>query len=207
VDEDNNALRLRIRELEAERTVLKSENALLRSKLGPAAWRIDGSRAERFIHELIGGNRTIGSADKDLISASGIAFEIKFSNLNEAVPGRITRRWNWAHILGSNRAKTFDRLLLLGPQDPQYRRDYNDSESPFVIFDIPFDEVDQLLESDNSIRINTNPTRFRRNTHRLLILHYQVTRAQLVDRYRTHSSAPKSSRPPSRPRPIHRNRD
>ena len=111
------------------------------------------------------------------------AIEIKFCNLNEAVPGKITRRWNWPHILGSKRAKSFDHLLLLAPHDPQYHARYDDPESPLVIFDIPFNDIPALLEPDGSIRTSTHPFRFRRTTHRKLVCEYQITREGLVERY------------------------
>ncbi len=105
------SLHARIRELEAENAVLRSDVNLLRSKLGPATWRLDGHKAERYSRDLIGGELQRGSAPYDLKLPSGVTFEVKFSNLNEAVPGKITRRWNWAHILGSSGSKKFDLLL------------------------------------------------------------------------------------------------
>jgi hypothetical protein len=183
------SLRARIRELEAENTQLRIDNQRLRRKLGASAWRIDGRRGEEFIVELIGGKLTVGSAPYDLISPSGITFEIKCPNLNEAVAGKITNRWSWSHILGTNRCKRFDRLLLLGPVDARYQASYADPESPFVIFDIPFEEVHPLLGCGDLIQISTAPLEIRNSrksaTRRSLFNQYQTTRRQLVERYRT----------------------
>ncbi len=173
----------RIRKLEREVVVLRSENELLKSKLGPARWRFDGRKAEQFIQTLIGGEIKRRSSPFDLILPSGKTFEIKYSNLNPAVDTEITLRWNWRHILGSNGSKRFDQLLLLGTQDPQYRNYYDDPESPCVIFDVPFRDVDSLM-CGSLIWINTNPVRFRRAVHRELICKYQITRKALVERYR-----------------------
>ena len=149
------AAEVRIRELEGENQQLRTENQALRRKLGASSWRIDGRRGEDFVARLIGGTLTTGSAPYDLVSASGVTFEIKCPNLNEAVSGQITNRWSWSHILGANRGKRFDRLVLLGPTDPRYRSAYADPGSPFVIFDIPFAEVGRLLGCGDLIQIST----------------------------------------------------
>jgi len=169
-------LRARIAELE-------TEIALLRSKLGGAAWRVDGHRAEEFIAQLLGGNLTNGSAPFDLQLPTGMQFEIKFANLNEAVKNKSTRRWNWRHILGSDRGKHFDRLLLFGPTDLRYRQYYSDPDAPYVMFDVPFDKIPPLMKCDNLIWISTNPLRARTAAARALFSHYQITSTQLVKKY------------------------
>jgi hypothetical protein len=180
-------LRNRMRELEAENVLLRADNRRLRKKLGAAAWRIDGRRGEEFVAELVGGELTTGSAQYDLMSTKGVTFEIKCPNLNEAVAGEITNRWSWSHVLGSNRRKKFDRLLLLGPTDHRYRTNYADPESPFVMFDIPFAEVQSLLGRGDLIQISTAPLEVRKGRlspkRQILFARYQVTRKQLTERY------------------------
>jgi len=175
----------RIREVEIELEACREENKLLRAKLGTAAWRIDASIAEAFVHELIGGERTRGSAAYDLEAPNGMRIEIKFSNLNKAMPNSVMRRWVWGHVLGRNNAKVFDRLILLGPHDPQFRQQMKDPNSKWVIFDVPFNEVASLAEKDGMIWIGTHPTKFgKRPTHRRLVCEYQVTQNELRKRYR-----------------------
>ena len=180
-------LRNQIRQLEAENALLRADNKRLRKKLGAAAWRIDGSRGEEFIAELVGGDLATGSAPYDLISENGTTLEIKCPNLNEAVVGQITNRWSWSHILGSGRKKKFDRLLLLGPTDHRYRASYADAQSPFVIFDIPFREVEPLLGTGDLIQISTAPLEVRKGRlsrkRQILFSRYQITRKQLIERY------------------------
>lgn len=177
----------RIRELEADNRQLRSENEALRHKLGASSWRIDGKRGEDFVAHLIGGTMTTGSAPYDFVSHRGVAFEIKSPNLNEAVSGKITNRWSWSHVLGSNRSKRFDRLVLLGPTDTRYRAAYADPESPFVIFDVPFAEVTPLLGAGDLIQISTAPLGIRKarmsESRRLLFTHYEVAPSDLVARY------------------------
>ncbi len=110
--------------------------------------------------------------------------EIKFANLNRPMANSEMRRWVWAHMLGRESKKRFDRLILVAPHDPQFRSESKDPESPWVIFDVPFAEVPSLAERDGTIWTGTHPTKFRRSTHRRLICDYQVTRDELKQRYR-----------------------
>jgi len=180
-------LETRIRKLEAENTLLRADNQQLRRKLGGSSWRADGRRGEQFVADLIGAKLTSGSAPYDLISPTGVTFEVKCPNLNEAVVGQITSRWSWPHILGANRCKSFDRLLLLGPMYTRYQANYADPESPFVIFDIAFEEVLPLLGSGDLIQISTAPLNIRNSrvsaTRRALFTRYQTSRDELVAQY------------------------
>jgi hypothetical protein len=177
-------LRKHIASLENDNANLRVEIQLLRKKLGPAAWRIDANKAEEFIQEIVGGTRTRGSAPYDLRASCGKKLEIKFSNLNRPMANSEMRRWVWAHVLGRNNDKTFDRLILVAPQDPNFREQTQDPESPCVIFDVPFEEVHSISEADGTIWIGTHPTKFRRPTHRRLVCDYQISRKKLQKRYR-----------------------
>jgi hypothetical protein len=178
-------LRERIAKLESETVILRAEIRLLRKKLGPSAWRIDANKAEEFVHELVDGERTYGSSIYDLETSNGTKIEIKYSNLNKAMPNSAMRRWVWAHVLGRDNAKVFDRLILLAPHDPQFRNKMKDPDSRWVIFDVPYAEVASLMEKDGMIWTGTHPTKFtRRATHRRLMCDYQITRAELATRYK-----------------------
>jgi hypothetical protein len=174
----------RVAELEMQVTTLKAENALLRSKLGSETWRIDANKAEAFVHELVGGTRSRGSAEYDLTAPNGKKIEVKFSNLNTPVSGKPIRRWVWARILGHGDRKEFDNLILIAPHDDRFRHEARDPESPWIIFDVPFKHVHSLVERDGTIWMNTHPTKFRRITHERLIREFQTTRNGLTSRYR-----------------------
>ncbi|MEY2479337.1 MAG: hypothetical protein QOI04_264 [Verrucomicrobiota bacterium] len=177
----------RIIELESELVKCRVENKLLRSKLGSSAWRIDAEIAEAFVHGLIGGTRTRGSATHDLEAVNGQRLEIKFSNLNTPMPSSTMRRWVWAHVLGRDNAKNFDRLILVAPHDPRYRQQTKDPHSPWIIFDVPYQQVLSLAERDNTIWTGTSASKFRRSTHRRLMCDYQVSQTELKARYTTTS--------------------
>jgi len=174
----------RITDLEAELETCRRENKLLRSKLGSTVWRVDAEKAEAFIYDLIGGTRTRGSAPYDLEAPDGTTIEVKFSNLNKAMPNSGMRRWVWARVLGRNNAKIFDRLILLGPHDPRFREQMRDPVSKWVIFDVPYDEVLSLAEKDGMIWVGTHATKFgKRLTHRRLMCEYQVSQNEIKARY------------------------
>jgi hypothetical protein len=174
----------RVAELQKQVTTLRAENELLRSNLGSTAWRIDANKAEAFVHELVGGTRSRGSAEYDLTAPNGKKIEVKFSNVNTPVAGKLIRRWVWARILGRGDQKQFDNLILVAPHDPRFRQDAKDPESPWVIFDVPFKHVHSLVERDGTIWMNTHPTKFRRITHERLIREFQTARNELTSRYR-----------------------
>ena len=177
-------LQKQVADLEIEVVALTAENDLLRSELGPAAWRIDANIAEAFVHEFVGGRRTTGSAPYDIIAANGDKIEVKFSGLNRVRGGSSMRRWVWARILGRAEAKEFDRLILVAPHDPRFRRQGVDPESRWMIFDVPAPEVRSLIETDGTIWAGTHPKKFLRPTHLRLIRGYQSSRQQLISRYR-----------------------
>lgn len=170
--------------MEGQLAVLGTENDLLRAKLGPAAWRIDANGAEAFIHGLVGGIRTTGSAPYDILAENGQKVEIKFSSLNTPRGASSMRRWVWAHILGRADTKEFDQLILVAPQDPKFQKQSMDPRSPWIVFAVPAAEVRPLIEADGTIWTGTHPTKFRRKTHERLIREFQTTRDELASCYR-----------------------
>ena len=69
-------LEVRLRNLEAENVVLRSDNRMLRTKLGAGTWRVDGFKAEQYVQQLIGGRIEGGSAPADLKLPSGITSKL-----------------------------------------------------------------------------------------------------------------------------------
>jgi hypothetical protein len=175
-------LRSRIAELE-------TENAVFRSKFDffcGASWMASGLRGEKVIAELLGGELTPVTARHDIVLRTvNLTLEIKLSRLNRAVKGRITQRWQWAHILGSDGGKLFDRVILMGDADTRYCAYYADPASPYVMFDVPFEETHPLMNRFGLIQISTNPLKARTPVARALFSQYQTTQNQLRERYRT----------------------
>ena len=164
---------------------LEAENAALRARLR-ALEEAAGIAAEQFVAELVGGVLTTGSAFHDITAPDGTRFEVKFSRLSIPMKTSNSRRWSWGHPLGSNGAKQFDRLILVAEPDPRFRHLYREPESPYVLFDIPFESVLQVMRKDHLIQITTSPSRTfgeTAKTANTLFQQFHVTSSQLREHY------------------------
>lgn len=168
----------KIAEFEAEIITLRARVRSLEESAGIAA--------EQWVAELIGGALTTGSAFHDIITPNSTRFEVKFSRLNIPMKTSNSRRWSWGHPLGYAGAKQFDRLILAAEIDARFRDQYLDPLALYVLFDIPFDAVPEVMRND-LIQITTNP---RRNfgaaakTANALFQQFHVTSAELRRRYK-----------------------
>ncbi len=146
----------------------------------------DGIRGEEVVADLIGGTTTPVNERYDVLTRSKrIRLEVKYSNLNLAVKTSTAKRWTWAHILGFDRAKKFDGLILVGDADLRFRHAYRDSESPFIFFDVPYDELSAVVRHTSQIiQLTTNPQTVRTDVARALFRRFQLTRDELISKYR-----------------------
>jgi hypothetical protein len=175
--------------LSQEIIALREENAFLRQKveiLEKHPTLVKGIAGETLIAKLLGGVLTNKNACHDIsIERNGVRLEVKYSNLNLAVNISTTQRWAWSKIFGESGKKDYDRLILIGDTDKQWREHYFDLVSPYVIFDIPLGEAMQFTTQTGryrSIQLSTNP-RKARSVAAPIFAHYQVTLAQLTERY------------------------
>ena len=168
--------------LTREIAALKRENRALRERLASAK-PFTGGAIEFYIAKLVGGQLTHGLTDYDVRGADGTRFEVKFSRLNVPHERAISHRWSWGRPKGWSGAKRFDRLILIGQTDPQYRCSYCDPRSPYVIFDVPFRSVGRLMRKDPIIQITTNPEAKLSETGKELFVRFHLSRAQLRERY------------------------
>lgn len=143
---------------------------------------------------MINCDRTTRNACYDLegFSAEGkkVRLEVKKSSLGSPNKDERGRPWIWSSIRGRGGNKEYDRLILLGEADERYRKDYKDSTSPYIIFDIPFQEVDNLIVSGGTsrdmIRLGSNPGARRRKKiarARVLFDKYQLSFDEFKERY------------------------
>jgi hypothetical protein len=182
-------LRKRIAELEQENAVLLRENSVLRAKVtffDRAPWMRDGIRGEQVVAKLIGGTTTPVNERFDVLTSSKrVRLEVKYSNRNIAVDGAATMRWTWVHVLGFDNGKAFDGLILVGDADPRYQYLYRDPESPYIFFDVPYDALNAVVRHTSKIvQISTNPRTARTEVARALFNDFQVTRDELISKYR-----------------------
>lgn len=179
--------------IELEKTIaaLNSENERLRHKVAffenhPNI--ASGIRGESLISNLVSGVETSFNAPFDIETSTGIRIEVKYSKLNLANRKQTstTKRWSWKNIFGSGGQKRYDRLILIGESDPSHYQKYLQPESPYVIFDIGFEEVMELTSSTEHcqrlIQLSTNPTSVRSRAKSLFSEH-QVAPEQLSQRY------------------------
>jgi len=144
---------------------LQRENARLRQELQLCIQERDRLRARpfsrglegaRYIADLVGGTLTATNARPDVITKSGTHLEVKLASLRTRVPGKKTKGWAWRYLLGEDGKKTYHRLILLGPVDERFRKP---TDGKYVIFDIPYADVVELLPNPNYLAMSTDPVR------------------------------------------------
>ena len=172
-----------------ENARLKTEIQRLREELAFHKRHTRGHTAqdgERYLRRLLGGSLSLHNAGHDLV-VGRTRFEVKSSECASADNKKAlsTLRWTWHKLLGSGGNKSFDRLILLGRVDPRHVANYADRRAPYVIFDIPAREARRLMDNaaHSFIQVSTNPLSQRTEKGRLL-WSYQITRAELRERYR-----------------------
>lgn len=146
-----------------------------------------GFQGERLVSQLVNGCRTVFTASHDMVVRSkGVTIEVKLSTLNVPYEGAATKRWTWARPIGLEQNKDFDRLILVGKVDPRFADAYEDSESPYVFFDVPYQDVRSLMRGRTTaqiIQISTNPFTSRTPAGRRLFDDFQVTQQHLKKIY------------------------
>jgi hypothetical protein len=146
---ENETLRVRLRDLEAELLFLKSHPVLLA-----------GLRGEQIICQAVNGVPTSYAASYDVALRCGKMIEVKYSNLHVPNKGRPMKRWNWSKPLGSlDRGKDYDYLVLVGEKDARFKNQYLD-DTPFVYFLIPVMQVKSVMTkgvlAGGNIQISTD---------------------------------------------------
>ena len=147
-------------ELNKSNAELKSENKTLKTKIEFAR----GRHIEKLIKEWTEGTLTKGKSRYDVTTKNGTRLETKWSEVHTQETG--VRRWNWSSILGWNKTKIFDYLVLAGAKDPSYQ--YPDLL--YVLFLIPQRIVNDIKCRGNSLALNTNLDINRANTQNLTLL-------------------------------------
>jgi hypothetical protein len=169
---------------------LSLENARLRRELRLCIAERDRLRAlqpfrrglegERYVAELVGSKVTITNARPDVITKSGKHLEVKLARLRTRVPGKKTKGWTWRHLLGEDGKKTYHRLILLGSVDEGFRKP---TDGPYIIFDIPYADVVELLPNPNCLAMSTDPIRGFSKVSAIL-WRYRTTETDIREHYR-----------------------
>ena len=179
--------------LEGKLLKLLEENTKLRSsvhflRLNPKL--MEGIKGETLVANLIGGKLTPHTAPHDLSigrkNRRDLKIEVKYSTLGQPDKNVPTKRWSWAGIFGLYHGKDFDRILLIGAADPQFKRFYRDVRSPFVIFDLSYKDAKKIARGSdgNIIQLTTNPLSVTSTYLKELFHQHQCTTAELKKRYK-----------------------
>jgi hypothetical protein len=185
-----------LKDLQAEITSLMNENAALRAKAHILQKKVDfferhqafqkGVQGESLVAAWADGLATPNNAAYDVtVNSGGTRLEVKFSSLYSPSKISPTLRWAWHTPFGESGSKHYDRLILIGESDERYAALYTDSGSPYVIFDVPFDEVMPLTvarRATRSIFLTSNPRKAHSRAARLF-KEYQRTESEIKARY------------------------
>ncbi|QYK02249.1 hypothetical protein [Shewanella psychrotolerans] len=180
-----------IEELEKTIAKLSEENLSLKKKIAffenhPNV--VAGIRGESFVSRLVSGAITEFNAPHDIETNCGLRIEVKYSKLNLANRKQTgtTKRWSWKNVFGSGGGKKYDRLILIGEADQRHLHSYLQPDSPYVIFDIGFEDVMQLTSKTEHkqrlIQLSTNPTSVRSRA-KILYAEYQIKSEYLTMKY------------------------
>ena len=181
------ALQSRIEILERELTVYKTENERLLARVTfferhPCL--AAGIKGETIIAELLSRARTTGNASYDI--EGSVHLEVKYSRLTTNSNRYPVKRWTWGTVFGMGGNKVYDQLILLGDKDPAFNHSYKDPSCPYVLFDVPYANVCDLITDGGTardlIRLSSNPSRVSSRS-RMLFSEFQVTQAVLESRY------------------------
>jgi hypothetical protein len=134
--------------LEKENKELKEENEALKKWVEFAR----GAPVVALVAEWTKGVLTKYKDSYDIETKSGMRLEVKWSKCNPTRSS--TKRWVWNGILGLNRMKDFQFLVLAGEKDPRYKARY--PNLPYVFFLVPRSAVNNV-KGGNSVGFSTNP--------------------------------------------------
>jgi hypothetical protein len=182
-----NALLARIDGLERELSACREEKVRLHEKVvffTTHTWMTAGMKGETIIAQVIKRAATTGNASYDF--GGDCRLEVKYSRLSHN--GKGVWRWQWGTIFGRGGNKVYDRLILVGDAaDSKHWLGYLDPACPFVLFDIAYDEVLQLVTAGGGavdlIRLSSNASKATGKSS-ILYSQYQVTQETLESRYR-----------------------
>ena len=177
--EENVALKKKLKVFQDKLRLLTNERAHDLRHAGNTT----GKSAEKYLAKLLKAKASSPTAGYDLL-ANGKRLEVKGSGLLRNGTKYGFTKWAWRRLFGDSNSKEYDRLILCGVSNQEFRRRYHDPRSPYVFLDLSFEDASRLPGSleRGQISIGTDPD-CSRSQHRQTIWRHQVTRKELVKRY------------------------
>ena len=145
-----------------------------------------GRVMELMVCGLVNGVMAAGQSPFDLTAGSGARIEVKYACLGRLKgASKSTRSWTWGRLLGSHGEKKYERLVLVAQPNPACRAAYPDPTGEYVLFDLPFEELSELMDTKHEqIVLNSDPNRVQKSRVRLMrLLDHMVTPQELTARH------------------------
>lgn len=162
---------------------LEKENELLRANTKK------DFLAELLIKDLTNGKMTGYKEDYDVETENEKILEVKFSSLRK----NNGNEWHWSNIYGTSKGKLYDNIILVGAVNEDYKHLYKDDGKEFVLFDVPYLELDNVISTKKSISaieiVSRPPQKTVEPNHKwykrqLLFDKYQITYEEMREKYR-----------------------
>jgi hypothetical protein len=166
---------------------LLAENRQLQKRLAffenhPAIAK--GLHADSFIAKLLGGDLTHPRLSSDMRMGE-LLVKIRFSTVKTPHANSLgSRRWSWPDVIEG--PQRYDRLILIGVPDEGFRERYLDPECSYVLFDLPYDEVEtvsQISGPHRNIHLITDPQIAQHAFSGRLFTRFQITEEELEALY------------------------
>jgi len=176
------------RDLEKENELLKNKIEQLKEKnrsLSKGHWRTNGNIGEEHIATLLDGAITPSNCRYDVLLLNGLKLEVKYASLSRPnIKKAQTKAWKWSEFKGLDGKKEYDSLILVGEIDKKYKNLHADPDEDYIYFDIPFGDVDKLIDKSRMVTLTTNPETVRSKVNIRLFNEYQKTKKQLREKYK-----------------------
>jgi hypothetical protein len=181
---ENHKLKQKIAELEARTAYLENEALQYRTHELLAT----GMRGETLVSKIVNGRVTAYAIGHDIETGGGTLLEVKRSKLHSWDKRSGSTKWQWAKLLGESGKKKYDYAILVGDIDRRYAEYYKDPNSSWVIFCVPFEEINEVATQGQRadyrhIQISTNPMGTRRMKTKKLFQEYQISTCELGERF------------------------
>jgi hypothetical protein len=173
--------------LQEEIAKLQAENRQLQKRLAffenhPAI--AQGLHADSLIARFLGGDLTHPRSSLDLRMGE-LLLKIRFSTVKTPHANSLgARRWSWPDVIEG--LARYDRLILIGVPDNSFRKRYLDPGCSYVLFDLPYEDVEsvsQISGPHRNIHLITDPQTAQFAFSGRLFTRFQITEAELEARY------------------------
>ncbi len=132
---------------------------------------------------LLGGDLTHPQSSD--LRVGELRLRIRFSTIKTPKANSLgSNRWSWPDVLED--FTQYDRLILMGVPDERFRNRYFDPRCSFVLFDIPFEDVEtvsQITGPHRNIHLITDPQTAQSAFTGRLFSNFQITEPELESRY------------------------